>query len=98
MSEDILHDYQREVEVTYEGETYLVRDNGAVLRRTPPSGRRRLLDNIWTFGRQEPSKGYMAIGSHIVHRIVAFAFHPQPTPKHVVDHIDTNRANNRAPK
>lgn len=96
MSEDLLHDFQREVEVTYDGETYLVRDNGAVLRRSPPSGRRRLLDNVWTFGRKEPSKGYMAIGSHIVHRIVAFAFHPQPTPEHVVDHIDTNRANNRA--
>ncbi len=96
MSDDLLHDFQREVEVTYDGETYLVRDNGAVLRRSPPSGRRRALDNTWTFGRQEPSKGYMAIGSHIVHRIVAFAFHPQPTPNHVVDHIDTNRANNRA--
>jgi hypothetical protein len=38
----------------------------------------------------------MSFGSHRVHRIVAVAFHPQPTPQHVVDHIDTNRANNRA--
>lgn len=38
----------------------------------------------------------MTLGSHKVHRIVAFAFHPRPTPKHIVDHIDTNRANNRA--
>jgi hypothetical protein len=96
MTEDLLHDFVREVEVTFEGETYLVRDNGAVLRQSPPSGRRRRLDNVWTFGRQEPSTGYMAVGSHKVHRIVAFAFHPQPTPKHIVDHIDTNRANNRA--
>jgi hypothetical protein len=96
MSDKLLHEFEREVEVLYEGEAYLVRDNGAVLRRSRPDGRRRKLDNVWTFGRKEPSPGYMAIGSHIVHRIVAFAFHPQPTPKHIVDHIDTNRANNRA--
>lgn len=96
MTEDLLHDFVREVEVTLEGETYRVRDNGAVLRHSPPNGRKRRLDNIWMFGRQERSTGYMAIGSHKVHRIVAFAFHPQPTPKHIVDHIDTNRANNRA--
>jgi len=96
MNDGLLGQYVREVAVTYEGEDYLVRDNGAVLRRSRPNGRRRQLDGVWTFGRQEPSTGYMVIGSHKVHRIVAFAFHPQPTPKHVVDHIDTNRANNRA--
>lgn len=96
MSDELLHDFQREVEISFEDEIYLVRDNGAVLRRSRSSGRRRKLDNVWTFGRQEPSTGYMAIGTHIVHRIVAFAFHPQPTSKHIVDHIDTNRANNRA--
>lgn len=96
MREELLQDFLREVEVTFEGEVYLVRDNGAVLRRSRPGGRRRQLDDVWTFGRQEPSTGYMAIGSHKVHRIVAAAFHSQPTPKHIVDHIDTNRANNRA--
>lgn len=96
MSESLLHQFLREVEVVFEGEVYLARDNGAVLRRSRQNGRRRPLDDVWTFGRQEPSTGYMAIGSHKVHRIVAFAFHPQPTPKHIVDHIDTNRANNRA--
>lgn len=96
MSEELLDDFHREVEVTFEGEVYLVRDNGAVLRHSRPNGRRRPLDDVWTFGRKEPSAGYMAIGSHKVHRIVASAFHQQPTPKHIVDHIDTNRANNRA--
>ena len=38
----------------------------------------------------------MGISKHKVHRIVATAFHgPQPTEHHVVDHIDTNRRNNR---
>ncbi len=38
----------------------------------------------------------MAVSDHKVHRIVATAFHgPQPSKDHVVDHIDTNRRNNR---
>jgi hypothetical protein len=38
----------------------------------------------------------MEIASVRVHRIVATAFHGVPlTPEHVVDHIDTNRRNNR---
>jgi hypothetical protein len=38
----------------------------------------------------------MHIGTEVVHRIIATAFHKQPSEKHVVDHIDTNRRNNRA--
>jgi hypothetical protein len=38
----------------------------------------------------------MVISEHKVHRIVAASFHgSQPTKDHVVDHIDTNRRNNR---
>lgn len=38
----------------------------------------------------------MEIASVRVHIIVATAFHgPKPTKEHVVDHIDTNRRNNR---
>jgi len=38
----------------------------------------------------------MEIGSARIHRIVAMAFHGEPpTSQHVVDHIDTNRQNNR---
>jgi hypothetical protein len=39
----------------------------------------------------------MNICEHIVHQIVATAFHgPKPSDDHVVDHLDTNRMNNRA--
>ncbi len=38
----------------------------------------------------------MILVSHLVHQIVASAFHGNPPkPKYVVDHIDTNRQNNR---
>lgn len=40
--------------------------------------------------------GYMEFCGERVHRIVATAFHgPAPSDQHVVDHIDTNRQNNR---
>ncbi len=96
MSVDLLDEFQSEREVEYQGEKYLVRDNGAVFRIGRPGQRRRPLDDAWTFGRPQESTGYMCIASHIVHRIVAFAFHEQPSEQHVVDHIDTNRRNNRA--
>jgi len=38
----------------------------------------------------------MHFGSHVVHRIVAVAFHERPSKQHIVDHIDSNRRNNRA--
>ena len=91
--------FDREANCTYRGEEYLVRDNGAVLRRSPAgSKRRRPLDGKWTFGTPCAHRGYMMVSKHVVHRIVATAFHgPQPTTDHdhVVDHIDTNRRNNR---
>ena len=38
----------------------------------------------------------MTTSGHKVHRIVATAFHgEQPSKGHIVDHIDTNRRNNR---
>lgn len=96
MSTELLNDFAREVEAAYRGEVFLVRDNGAVLRRSRPGQRARKLDDEWTFGRPDDSTGYMMLGSHVVHRIVALAFHPRPSSQHVVDHIDTNRRNNRA--
>ena len=91
--------FDREANCTYRGEEYLVRDNGAVLRCSPAgSKRRRPLDGKWTFGTPCAYRGYMMVSKHVVHRIVATAFHgPQPTTDHdhVVDHIDTNRRNNR---
>jgi len=92
-----LDQYDREKEVEFDGDKYLVRDNGAVYRKHRPGRRRSSLDETWTFGRHDRSSGYMHIGSHVVHRIVAFAFlGSPPSENNVVDHIDTDRSNNRA--
>jgi hypothetical protein len=81
---------------TYKGEKYYVRDNGAVFRCRKENRRKRPLDEEWTFGRPDTRNGYLKISSETVHRIVATAFHgEQPSEKHVVDHIDTNKKNNR---
>jgi len=88
-------DYNREVECTYKDERYSVRDNGTVLRHPRKDKRKRKYDNKWTFGTVN-SNGYMRIGSEVVHRIVATAFYGEPpNPQYIVDHIDTNRRNNR---
>ncbi len=88
-------EYKTIKECDYKGEHYSVRDNGAVLRHSKPDGKNRKLDNIWTFGTSQIN-GYLVIGTCRVHSIVATAFHgPAPTDKHIVDHIDTNRMNNR---
>jgi hypothetical protein len=93
----LLLSFESECQILFKGEVYLVRDNGAVLRRARPQARRRRLDEEWTFGRLNRHSGYLQINGHVVHRIVAMAFHgPKPSPDHVVDHIDTNRQNNRA--
>lgn len=88
--------FEREVCCTFRGEDYLVRDNGAVLRRARSGKRPRPLDETWTFGTACKSTGYMAVAGAKVHRIVATAFHGDtPSKGHVVDHADTNRRNNR---
>lgn len=95
-NEDIINIYSLTKECLYKGETYSVRDNGAVLRHIRPNKPKRKIDGIWTFGKPNSKNGYMMIGSERVHRVVAFAFLGNPpTPQHVVDHIDTNRRNNR---
>jgi len=94
--EDILSLYELEKTCEYRGETYHVRDNGSVFRCQKPNKRKRPLDEKWTFGVPCKSKGYMNFSSEVVHRIVATVFHgQQPSEKHVVDHIDTNKRNNR---
>jgi hypothetical protein len=96
MKREHLYCFDREVTCTYRGETYHVRDNGAVFRLRGGRARPRQLDEDWTFGRADEKRGYMYLSSTMVHRIVATAFHgPQPSKDHVVDHIDTNRQNNR---
>ena len=96
MSGALIDRFGSEACCTYRGEDYLVRDNGAVLRLKKPGARHRQIDQIWMFGRPCDRSGYMHIASVPVHRVVATAFHgPAPSGSHVVDHIDTNRQNNR---
>lgn len=90
------HDFRREVDCIYDDEQYSVRDNGAVLRHPRVGKRPRQTDGKWVFGKPNSQNGYMYISQKRIHRIVATAFHgTPPTPEHVVDHIDTNRQNNR---
>lgn len=90
-----LEDYKKQADCIYKDEQYSVRDNGAVLRYARNS-RSRPTDNLWTFGKPNDKTGYMEIATARIHRIVATAFHGEPpTKEHVVDHIDTNKRNNR---
>jgi hypothetical protein len=89
-------DFKQEVECVYKNERYSVRDNGAVLRHCREEKRPRPTDNQWTFGKLNKQTGYLDFANERVHRIVAFAFLGEPpTSQHIVDHIDTNRQNNR---
>lgn len=91
-----IDDYIEERECIYKDERYSVRDNGAVKRHAREGKRIRKDDDIWTFGKANEKTGYMEIAGVRVHRIVAYAFHGEPpTELHVVDHVDTNRRNNR---
>lgn len=91
-----INEYTRETTCEYKGEVYSVRDNGAVMRHAREGKKTRKLDNVWTFGTKDKARGYMMISSHRVHIIVAKAFIPgNEDGKKVVDHIDTNRCNNR---
>ena len=67
--------FDREVTCTYRGETYRVRDNGAVFRHSRKDKRKRPLDEKWTLGRANEKRAYMYLSSTPVHRIVATAFH-----------------------
>lgn len=90
-----LNAFEKETECVYKEECYSVRDNGAIFCHARESMPLRKLDNQWTLGTQN-SKGYLHVASELVHRIVAVAFLGEPpTNQHVVDHIDTNRKNNR---
>ena len=72
-----INDYREEKSWTYKDEEYLVRDNGAVLRKSRPNQRERKLDNEWTFGTKNYENGYsFFFGSgHRIHQIVATAFY-----------------------
>lgn len=92
----LLNDYEIELLCQYKSETYSVRNNGSVLRHPKVGKKPRPTDNKWTFGKYDIKTGYAKIAGESVHRIIATAFlGPAPSSQHVVDHIDTNRRNNR---
>lgn len=96
IEENIINVFEKEVECLYKGETYSVRDNGAVLRHSQRDKKPRPTDNVWTYGKYNRKTGYAEIAGERVHRIIATAFQGEaPSPQYVVDHIDTNRRNNR---
>lgn len=91
-----LDDYSREVKCIFKQETYLVRDNGAILRLPKLSNKKRTKDNVWTFGesRNNNSLYYAKIP---VHCIVCTAFNgPNPQDKPFVGHLDMDPQNNKA--
>ena len=96
-SEELLNQYTEIRECEYKDRRYLVRDNGAICRIPKEGGRPSKLDNVWSFGTKNQGNGYMIFTCNIrVHQVVCTAFHgPEPEPHMVVDHIDTNRCNNR---
>ena len=92
----LLDVFDREMRCEYKGRIYKVRDNGAIYRLHKKGCRASKCDDIWTFGTKNPSNGYMILSGRRVHQIVCTAFHGEaPYPNMVVDHIDTNRCNNR---
>lgn len=95
MVTDIFSDYKEEKECDFKDEHYSVRDNGAILRHPKNPDKPRQNDNVWMFGKPG-DKGYLYISGVQAHRIVATAFHGVPQNSNmIVDHIDTNKQNNR---
>lgn len=96
-NELLLGVFDREMQCEYKGRQYLVRDNGSICRLPKAGSRPSKLDNVWSFGTKNSENGYMFFASGIrIHQVVCTAFHgPEPQPHMVVDHIDTNRCNNR---
>lgn len=91
-----IDDYREVRDCIYKDEHYSARDNGAVMRHQRDGMRKRKLDGVWSFGTSNYATGYMDFCGERVHRIVATSFHgPAPSDQYVVDHIDTNRQNNR---
>lgn len=95
MGISVNEEYLEERECIYKGRKYLVRDNGAVMRLSNPTGRKTKNDDTWTFGAKDDA-GYLTIGGIRVHLIVAAAYlGEKPDPALVVDHKDTIKVNNR---
>ena len=58
-----INDYREEKSCVYKDEEYLVRDNGAILRKARLHQKIRPLDNQWTFGKLNTKTGYLEIAS-----------------------------------
>ena len=94
--DDLLLVFGETKECDYKERHYSVRDNGSIFRHPKEGSRTSKLDNIWTFGTKDERTGYMLYGGVRVHQVVATAFHGSPIDQNmVVDHLDTNRCNNR---
>ncbi len=93
---ELIEVFDCEMQCEYRGRVYLVRENGAICRVSKDGVRRTKWDDVWTFGDKNKD-GYMVHASSVrVHQVVCSAFYgPAPQPNMVVDHIDTNRSNNR---
>ena len=92
----MIDDYNEVKECVYKDEHYSVRNNGAIFRHKREGRKMRIDDERWTFGIKNSKTGYMMLGQHRVHIIVATAFLGARDSKvYVVDHKDTNRCNNR---
>ena len=90
-----VNNYSIEKECDYKGEHYSVRDNGAIMRHHRLGKPVRPNDDKWSFGLKQYD-GYMVFSGARVHIVVATAFHGvRDSSIYVVDHIDTNRCNNR---
>lgn len=93
---NLIDDFKIEKTCCYKGEIYSVRDNGSVMRHLRDGKRKRQLDGFWTFGNLSKDTGYLLISGERIHRIVATAFISEaPSDAHVVDHINTNKQDNR---
>lgn len=91
-----IDDFVQEKSCAYKGETYSVRDNGAVMRHEKEGGRKRNIDGNWTFGNLD-DKGFLRIGGEKINRIVATAFFGvPPNEQYVVFHKNYNSQDNRA--
>lgn len=94
--DESLNVFKEERICEYKGNTYSVRDNGAIYRHIPKKGKKRKLDEIWTYGKVNLQSGYLQLSNDRVHQIVATAFLGEaPSKDYIVDHIDTNKQNNR---
>lgn len=96
-TENLIDVFEQGKQCENKGRFYLARDNGAICRLPKEGSKPSKWDNVWTFGTKNPENGYMIHTGNIrVHQVVCTAFHgPEPQPHMVVDHIDTNRCNNR---